>query len=144
MQRSVAAKLERLLPGRVSFGVPMKLHTTWRIGGPADFFVEPQGTEELARALAFAREEGLPVTVIGGGSNLLVRDGGIRGLVIKIGSGFSRLEISGERVVAGAGVKLARLCSELLASAELKISQVQTSYGEQMRLLADEQPDSEE
>lgn len=114
MHGSLAAKLERLLPGRVSFGEPLKLHTTWRIGGPADFFVEPRGTEELVRALAFAREESLPVTVIGGGSNLLVKDGGIRGLVIKIGGGFSRLEISGERVVAEAGVRLARLTGAAL------------------------------
>jgi UDP-N-acetylmuramate dehydrogenase len=109
MLGSAAARLERLLPGRVRFGEPMKLHTTWRIGGPADFFVEPRGTDELVRALAFAREENLPVTVIGGGSNLLVKDGGIRGLVIKIGEGFARLEIEGDRVRAGAGVRLARL-----------------------------------
>lgn len=105
----LARQLADLLPGRVRFHEPMKLHTTWRIGGPADIFVEPQGVDDLARALAFARRENLPVAVIGGGSNLLVKDGGIRGLVIKIGEGLAQLEILGARISAGAGAKLARL-----------------------------------
>lgn len=61
---------------------PMSLHTTWRIGGPADLLVRAPTPEDLIAAIAWARDEGLPVTVIGGGSNLLVGDRGIRGLVI--------------------------------------------------------------
>lgn len=61
---------------------PMSMHTTWRIGGPADCLVRAPALDDLLAALEFARNEGLPVTVIGGGSNLLVGDGGIRGLVI--------------------------------------------------------------
>jgi UDP-N-acetylmuramate dehydrogenase len=60
----------------------MSLHTTWRIGGPADFLVRTPTPDDLVAAVAWARDEGLPVTVIGGGSNLLVGDRGIRGLVI--------------------------------------------------------------
>lgn len=61
---------------------PMSLHTTWRIGGPADFLVRAATPDELIAATAWGREQGMPVTVIGGGSNLLVGEGGIRGLVI--------------------------------------------------------------
>jgi UDP-N-acetylmuramate dehydrogenase len=60
----------------------MRLHTTWRIGGPADFLVRAATPDHLVAAVAWGRSEGLPVTVIGGGSNLLVDDEGIRGLVI--------------------------------------------------------------
>jgi len=61
---------------------PMSLHTTWRIGGPADLLVRTPAPDDLRAAVAWAKDEGLPVTVIGGGSNLLVGDGGLRGLVI--------------------------------------------------------------
>ncbi|MCL6447679.1 MAG: UDP-N-acetylmuramate dehydrogenase [Armatimonadetes bacterium] len=105
----LARELMRLLPGQVRLDEPMKLHTTWRIGGPADLFVEPDGVAGLAQALAFARRENLPVTIIGNGSNLLVKDGGIRGLVVKIGGGFRWLNIQGSRITAGAGTGLARL-----------------------------------
>lgn len=60
----------------------MRLHTTWRIGGPADFLVRAATPDDLIAAVAWGRREGLPVTVLGGGSNLLVGDRGIRGLVI--------------------------------------------------------------
>jgi UDP-N-acetylmuramate dehydrogenase len=60
----------------------MSLHTTWRVGGPADFLVRAPTPDDLRAAVAWGAAEGLPVTVLGGGSNLLVGDGGIRGLVI--------------------------------------------------------------
>jgi UDP-N-acetylmuramate dehydrogenase len=61
---------------------PMSLHTTWRIGGPADLLVRAPTPDDLRAAVAWAHDEGLPVTVLGGGSNLLVGDRGIRGLVV--------------------------------------------------------------
>ncbi len=61
---------------------PMSLHTTWRIGGPADFLVRAGTPEDLVAAARWARTEGLPLTVMGGGSNLLVGDRGVRGLVV--------------------------------------------------------------
>jgi UDP-N-acetylmuramate--alanine ligase len=71
------------LPGlKVLRDAPMRLHTTWRIGGPADFLVRTVTPDDLVAAVAWGRQEGLPVTVIGGGSNLLVDDEGIRGLVV--------------------------------------------------------------
>jgi UDP-N-acetylmuramate--alanine ligase len=70
-------------PGlKVLRDAPMRLHATWRIGGPADFLVRAATPDDLQVAVAWGRGEGLPVTVIGGGSNLLVGDGGVRGLVV--------------------------------------------------------------
>jgi UDP-N-acetylmuramate dehydrogenase len=69
-------------PGlKVLRDAPMRLHTTWRIGGPADFLVRAAIPDDLVAAVTWGRSEGLPVTVLGGGSNLLVDDEGIRGLV---------------------------------------------------------------
>ena len=74
------------IPGQPDLKVlvdsPMALHTTWRIGGPADFLVRTPNPDAMRAALAWGASEGMPVTVIGGGSNLLVGDGGIRGLVV--------------------------------------------------------------
>lgn len=106
--------LEYILPGRIRLSEPMKLHTTWRIGGPADFFVEPEGEKELSEVLDFAHHYRLPVTVIGNGSNLLVRDRGIRGVVIKIGKGFAKIKTEGNKITSGAGVNLSYLMKTAL------------------------------
>ena len=82
-------------------------HTTLRVGGPADVYVEPASEADLAGVLAFCNERELPFFMIGRGSNLLVRDGGFRGVVICLAhASFSRIEIDGERLRCGAGVKL--------------------------------------
>ena len=89
---------------------PMERHTTLRVGGPADLWAEPATVETLARLLSCAREHGVPVTVVGRGSNLLVRDLGIRGLVIHPARGvFTRLEVEGTRIRVGAGVRLRQI-----------------------------------
>lgn len=95
--------------GEVRLAEPMSRHTTWRIGGPADVFIEPQGVEDLRLAVVFARTNGIPLLVIGNGSNLLVSDQGIRGLVIKICKGMSLIRIEGNLVTAEAGVRLSGL-----------------------------------
>lgn len=71
---------------------PMSLHTTWRVGGPADFLIRVPAPDDLLAAVAWARDEGLALTVIGGGSNLLVGDGGIRGLVLLVRTPGERAE----------------------------------------------------
>ena len=82
-------------------------HTTLRVGGPADVYVEPASEEDLAGIITFCIERELPFFVIGRGSNLLVRDGGFRGAVICLAhASFSRIEIDGERLRCGAGAKL--------------------------------------
>ena len=84
----------------------MKNHTTFRVGGPADIFLTPSA-EELPAVLSVCREEQMPVTVIGNGSNLLVGDQGIRGVVICIGFGMRGIRVDGEKIFLEAGVTLA-------------------------------------
>lgn len=83
---------------------PLRRYTAWKIGGPADALIEPRSAEDLVGAIRKARERGIPVTVLGGGTNVLVRDGGIRGLVIRLAKALTNVEISENRVVADAGV----------------------------------------
>ena len=85
---------------------PMRNHTTWRIGGPADRLVQPESVEELRQAIQAARESGAPYYVIGGGSNLLVSDEGITGTVIQLGGSLTGLAITDHIIVAEAGVPL--------------------------------------
>lgn len=72
--------------------VPLANHTSFRIGGPAEFFAEPSSAEELVNILQRARRLGLPVSVVGGGTNTLAPDRGIRGLVVHLGRGFKSIE----------------------------------------------------
>ena len=86
---------------------PMAKHTTMRIGGPADVYVEPASETDLANVLRFCTEREVPLFILGRGSNLLVRDGGVRGVVICLAHPqFSKIEIVGERLHCGAGAKL--------------------------------------
>lgn len=107
--RAAFKELSALLPGQVKANEPMALHTTWRIGGPADIFVEPAGLRELAQVVTWVRRREFPVYFIGNGSNLLVRDGGIRGVVVKIGRGLSWHSVKETTIVAGAGMGLGTL-----------------------------------
>ncbi len=75
-------ELEALCPGEVRFDEPMRRHCTLKLGGPADALVEPSSLERVVALVRWCAARGLPVTVVGGGSNLLVRDGGVRGVVL--------------------------------------------------------------
>ena len=97
---------------------PMAKHTSFRIGGPADLLAQPADEAELAALLQVASEHAVPVTLIGNGSNLLVRDKGIRGLVIKLGNLFSGVEVCGNTLTFGCGVSLA-MASKKAASLSL-------------------------
>ena len=93
--------------GAVRLYEPLSKHTTLRVGGPAKFWVEPADEEAFAEIIRFCRRENLPLFVIGRGSNLLVRDGGIRGVVVHpSGDEFERIEVSGNEITAGVGAKL--------------------------------------
>ena len=98
-----AGTLHRLFPS-AKFDEPLKRYTAWKIGGPADALLEPRSVEELVEATEKAREHGFPVTVLGGGTNVLVRDGGIRGLTVRLAKSLTNVEVEGKRVVADAGV----------------------------------------
>jgi len=92
---------------------PLARRTTLRVGGPADLYVEPGSENALASTLEIAHLRGLPVFLLGRGSNLLVRDGGIRGLVVSLAHPqFSRVEISDGQITAGAGARLKGIAHE--------------------------------
>ena len=101
---------------RVLLEEPMKRHTTFRIGGPAEVFVMPGNLEEMQRILEICRTEDLPYFILGNGSNLLVGDKGIRGLVIEIGSGMNDIRVEGTKIVAGAGALLSKVANEAAAA----------------------------
>jgi UDP-N-acetylmuramate dehydrogenase len=101
--------------GEVRFKEPLSFHTSLRIGGAADIFVVPQDVDDIRHALLFAHREQLPVAVIGGGNNLVVKDRGIRGVVLKLEGCLGRAEFNGEEAVAGAGVSLSSLIREAAA-----------------------------
>ena len=105
-----AAVLDEILntmgPGVARLYEPLAKHTTMRVGGPAQFWAEPETEEGFARLVRFTTQRGIPLFVMGRGSNLLVRDGGIRGVVAHLARGeFKRLEVSGSHIIAGAGVR---------------------------------------
>lgn len=107
MKQEIITRLEQILTkDRIRQNEPMKNHTTFRVGGPADIFLTPSA-EELPAVLSVCREEQMPVTVIGNGSNLLVGDQGIRGVVICIGFGMRGIRVDGEKIFLEAGVTLA-------------------------------------
>ena len=88
---------------RLFADAPMRFHTTFRIGGPADLLFYPKTTEEVQRIIRMAREYGEKVTLLGNGSNLLVCDGGIRGLVIRFSHKMAAVVREGTDLIIGAG-----------------------------------------
>lgn len=101
----------KILPERVRARESMKKHTSWRIGGLADVFVEPTNREELRLAVAYANEREIPLTVIGAGTNILVSDEGIRGVVVKVGRGVDRISLDGDMIIAESGAKLSQVAA---------------------------------
>ncbi len=105
----IAEKLKEIVgeDGDVRLYEPLSKHTTLRVGGPAQFWVEPRNENAFAELICFSRQENLALFVIGRGSNLLVRDGGIRGVVVHpCGGDFDKIDINGAEITAGVGAKL--------------------------------------
>lgn len=90
---------------------PMREYVTFRTGGTADLLVLPETAEQAILTVRLAREEGQILTLIGGGSNLLVSDLGIRGVTVRLAPPFSRISVSGQNITAEAGAKLSALCA---------------------------------
>lgn len=105
---------------------PMTKHTSFHIGGPAELMAQPQSEAELQSLLLKAAEAAVPVTLVGNGSNLLVRDKGIRGLVIKLGSMLRDIKVSGNELTFGSGVSLAQASKK---AAELGLSGMEFAVG---------------
>ena len=101
----------------VSWYEPMNKHTTIRIGGPAQVWFEPESEDDLGRVVRLCDEQKVPLTVVGRGSNLLVRDGGIPGVCVNLGRpGMSKIEAIGGKIRAGAGARLKQIVSAAKAA----------------------------
>ena len=103
------------ISGAVRFREPLSFHTSLRMGGPAEFFIMPQGLDDLRYALAFAEQEDLPFIVLGGGNNIHVSDRGPSAVVVKLEGILSRAEFAGDEVAVGAGMPLSELIREAAA-----------------------------
>lgn len=90
--------------------VPMKDHTSFKIGGNADFFVTAKTVDELKAVISLCRENDVPYMIIGNGSNLLISDAGVKGVVIRLEGEFKNITVDGDEITAGAGASLTKLC----------------------------------
>ena len=106
------ALINRIPEEQVLLNEPMKNHTSFKIGGPADIIVLPTDVHEIRYVIKICGELRVPFYVMGNGSNLLVRDGGIRGVVIKLAGNFSNIDIKGVNVTAEAGILLSTLAKK--------------------------------
>ena len=112
MDKNFYSRLKEILPAdRIKEEEPMRLHTTFRVGGPARFFVMPKTAEELQGIIACCREAQVPYYIIGNGSNLLVSDQGYEGVVIQIFKEMNEIRIEGEEIVAQAGALLSTVAA---------------------------------
>lgn len=114
-KKKLMAELEASLSDEclIRLDEPMSKRTTLRVGGPADFYVEPDGEESLAAVLRFCAQHLLPFRIIGRGSNLLVRDGGFRGVAICLRHpSFAEVRVVGDRLICRAGARLKKVAIE--------------------------------
>ena len=102
----------------IKYNESLKSYTSLRIGGPADVFCSPDNIEDLKKVVYISQEHNIPFWVIGSGTNLLILDSGIRGLVINLNKGFKKIEFSDKIIKVGAGVSLAYL-SKMALNREL-------------------------
>lgn len=93
---------------------PMSKHTTFRIGGPADFYLCPHSTKEVQQTVQICKEENLPYFILGNGSNLLVSDKGYRGVIIQLWKNFSDISVKDCCITAKAGALLSKVAAEAL------------------------------
>jgi len=116
LAREVLDRLGELVPGSsLLYDEPMSRHTSFKIGGPADLVVLPSGIHALQKVVRFCIDTGTPWFVMGNGTNLLVRDKGIRGVVIKLAGTLDHVDADGDHITAGAGALLSS-ASEFAAS----------------------------
>lgn len=107
-------------------GEPMKAHTTFKIGGPADILATVRTESELRDTVRRCRELSIPFIILGKGSNLLVSDNGIEGAVIMLDGDFKSISVDGDTIVCGAGVSLSKLCT---VAADNALSGLEFAYG---------------
>ena len=107
-------KLKKIVKGNLLENEPMSKHTSYGIGGPASAYITPYDRKDLAQILQFAHKNKLPIYFIGSGSNLLVADQGINGIVVSPARSLKKLEIDGNSIRAESGVMLGRLVKECM------------------------------
>lgn len=113
--KNLYQKLTEWMPEeRVKKEEPMRLHTTFRVGGPADLFVSPNSVEEVCKVTALCREEGVPYYIMGNGSNLLVSDQGYRGVIIQFYKEMNDISVEGTLLRAQAGALLSAVANRAL------------------------------
>lgn len=101
-------------PGRIRRDELLKKHTTFRLGGPADYMLEVADRQELSGVLSLASREGVPVYILGKGSNLLVSDEGVRGFVLALSGEFNEFAVDGMTVKVGGGYSLPKLATQMM------------------------------
>ena len=112
-KQKIANILTKEIPqGQILIDEPMSKHTSFKIGGPADIFVKVKNIKELKYVIKVAKKQDIHLTIIGNGSNILVKDNGIRGIVVK--TELNDIKINDVIVTVGSGVKLGELCQKLL------------------------------
>lgn len=109
MERNYKKEAMGLIQGKVIFDAPMRQFTSIKVGGPADSLLFPKNLEELMKAILHANRRNIPFFILGKGTNLIVRDKGIRGWVISLTQGLKKMRIEGEKVEAEAGLPIQRL-----------------------------------
>ncbi len=101
-------KVKKFFKGYIGISEPLARFTTFRIGGPADFYFEPEDKEDLLNLIKYLKEINYPFIIIGNGSNVLISDEGFRGVAINLESGFNQINVNGNRVYAESGIRLSK------------------------------------
>lgn len=115
ISEAVIRALEKFVPrGDICLQEPMQKHTTFRIGGPADCFVQIENKEQLIRLQRYLKQLGMPFFILGNGSNLLVSDKGYQGIVLQIGQKMSKIEVNGNVITAQAGAAMSQVARAAL------------------------------
>ncbi len=115
MNQDFYKKLIKIIPEEnISIDEPMKLHTTFRAGGPADYFVLPRTKEEVKDLISLCRSEDIPYYIVGNGSNLLVSDKGYRGMIIQLYKNMSQIRVTDSRITVQAGALLSQIANRAL------------------------------
>ena len=115
MDQRFENELKKVLSERqVKTGEPMEMHTTFRVGGPADYFVLPETKEELRETVLLCRREEMPYYILGNGSNLLVSDKGYRGVIIQVFKSMNKIRADGNCIHAQAGALLSAIAARAL------------------------------
>jgi len=109
MIRDYRKEAKGLIKGRVLFDAPMRQFTSIKVGGPADTLLFPRDISELRKVVRYARRKEIPILILGKGTNLVVRDKGIRGWVISLTQGMKKIQLDGDMAEAEAGLSIQRL-----------------------------------